>query len=287
MEVALQMGTLVKVGYNFEDCLKIARDLGLRCIELWIDKNHFWPEYMNKTQISEILSKLDSFRIKAVSTCPIPFTSKDWQTFIFEFNLASQSDSERTRAVEWYKLNMNLASELGASTVVVVPGKIDEPNFMKSNYSYKQYWSSLIKSLKECAKHAEDVGVTLGVENTVVSNFINLPGEMRQVVDEVNSDNVKAYLDIANANVYLSPIVYIEELKDKLCECIHATDNDGTYPYHLPIGMGTIDYEKVLQKLKSIGWDGYILPEIFYDKELMMNLKDTKEKLLKIIEGIT
>jgi sugar phosphate isomerase/epimerase len=252
-------------------------------MELWVDKNHFWPENISKREKSEVLSKLDSFRVKLVSTCPIPFTSKDWATFEFEYNLASQTESLRHKAVEWYKLNIDLAADLGASVVLVVPGKIDEPNFMKSSHSYRQYWSSLVRSLKECARYAEEYGVTLGVENTVVSNFINLPGEMRSVIDEVNSENVKAFLDIANANVYLPPEMYIDELRERLCNCVHLTDNDGTYPYHLPIGMGTINYEKIVQKLKTVGWNGYLVPEIFYDKDILVHLKDTKERLYKII----
>lgn len=283
MDIALQMGTLVRVGYDFDQCLKVASDLGIRYMELWVDKNHFWPESISKREKSEVLSKLDSFGVKLLSTCPIPFTSKDWATFEFEYNLASQTESLRLKAVEWYKLNIDLAADLGASVVLVVPGKIEEPNFMKSSYSYRQYWSSLVRSLKECAGYAEERGVTLGVENTVVSNFINLPGEMRSVIDEVNSENVKAYLDIANANVYLPPEMYIDELQDRLCNCIHLTDNDGAYPYHLPIGMGTINYEKIVQKLKTMGWDGYLVPEIFYDKDILVHLKDTKEKLYKII----
>ncbi|MEM1517888.1 MAG: sugar phosphate isomerase/epimerase family protein [Nitrososphaerota archaeon] len=277
------MGTLVRVGYDLDHCLKLAHELGVKYIELWIDRNHFWPENISNSDISEILSKLDSYGVKAVSTCPIPFISRDWQTFEFEYNLASPTELLRSKAVKWYKSNITLASELEASVVVVVPGKVDEPNFMKSNNSYRQHWSSLIKSLKECAKHAEDLGVVLGIENTVVSNFINLPGEMRLVVDEVASENVKAYLDIANANVYLSPEIYIDELQGRLCDCIHATDNDGTYPNHLPISMGTIDYESVIKKLRKIGWNGYLLPEIFYDKDVLTHVKNTIDKLRQLI----
>ncbi|MEM4289539.1 MAG: sugar phosphate isomerase/epimerase family protein [Nitrososphaerota archaeon] len=283
MQVALQMGTLVKAGYGFTDCLRIAGEMGFRYVELWIDLDDVYTQYKDKQQRLEKLSMLNSYGLKAISTCPIPFTSSNWQSFDFEYNLASQSEHERAKAVKWYKLNMDLAAELGTSTMLAVPGKIDEPDFMRSKHSYRQYWSSLIRSLKECAKHAEDVGVTMGIENTVVSNFLNLACEIHSLVDEVNSDNVRAYLDIANANVFQPPEVFIEELKGRLCGCIHATDNDGTYPYHLPIGMGTIDYESVLHLLKKVGWDGYILPEIFYDKDILKNLKDTKEKLLEII----
>lgn len=286
MEVALQAGTFAKFRYSLDELIAIAEKLKIKSMELWIDEEHFWPAKTGRKEVSEALSKLKSHGIKVTSLCPIPFKSTNWQEFDFEYDLASQDESLRARAVEWYKSTIDLASAFEAETVIVLPGKVKEPDFMKSKYSYRQHWDQAIKSLKECASYAQDVGVTLGIENAVVCNYINLPGEIRRMVDEVGSESVKAYLDIANANVFLPPEFYIEELRGKLCNTIHVTDNDGSYPYHLPIGMGTIDYGKVIKLLKEIGWDGYLLPEIFYDEDPVGGVKKSKEALEKIIAEI-
>lgn len=283
MEIALQMGTFTRVGYSFDDCLKIASELGIRFMELWVDRNSFWPGKTDEKELSEALSKARSHGIKIISLCPIPFKAKQWEEFIFEFDLAAQSEAERLRAVKWYKSVVEMAAFLDAKTVIVLPGKVENPDFMKSRRSYRQHWEQAVKSLKELAKYAEDFDIYLGVENAVVCNYINLPGEIRLILEEVGSSYVKAYLDIANANVFLPPEVYIRELKGKLCETIHATDNDGSYPYHLPIGMGTINYEKVIEALKEVGWDGYLIPEIFYDEDPVGGLKRSKEALEKMI----
>ena len=283
MEIALQMGTFTRVGYSFDDCLKIASELGIRFMELWVDRNSFWPGKTDEKELSEALSKARSHGIKTISLCPIPFKAKQWEEFIFEFDLAAQSEAERLKAVKWYKSVVEMAAFLDAKTVIVLPGKVENPDFMKSRRSYRQHWEQAVKSLKELARYAEDFDIYLGVENAVVCNYINLPGEIRLILEEVGSSHVKAYLDIANANVFLPPEVYIRKLRGKLCETIHATDNDGSYPYHLPIGMGTINYEKVIEALKEVGWDGYLIPEIFYDEDPVGGLKRSKEALEKMI----
>mgnify|MGYP000135474227 CR=1 FL=1 len=283
MEIALQMGTFIRVGYSFDDCLKIASDLGIRFMELWVDEDHFWPAKTSREELSEALLKADSHGVKIVSLCPIPFKAERWEEFTFEFDLAAQDEVERSKAVEWYKSIIEMAAFLDAKTVIVLPGKVENPDFMKSKRSYRQHWEQAIKSLKELARCAENFDVFLGVENAVVCNYINLPGEMRLLLEEVGSSHVKAYLDVANANVFLPPEVYIRELRGMLCETIHATDNDGSYPYHLPIGMGTINYEKVIDVLRETGWDGYLIPEIFYDEDPVGGLERSKEALEKII----
>ena len=47
--------------------------------------------------------------------------------------------------------------------------------------------------------------------------------------------------------------------------------------------MGTINYEKVIEALKEVGWDGYLIPEIFYDEDPVGGLKRSKEALEKMI----
>ena len=283
MEVALQMGTFTRVGYGFEKCLEIANSLGIKYMELWIDRDNFWPEKTSKEELSEALSRARSYGVKMISMCPIPFKAEKWEEFVFEFDLASRDEPNREKAVKWYKSVIDMATRLEAKTIIVLPGKVEEPNFMKSKQSYRQHWEQAVKSLKELAKYAEDNGVCLGVENAVVCNYINLPGELKVMVDEVGSDYVKAYLDVANANVFLPPEIYVRELKGKLCDAIHATDNDGSYPYHLPVGMGTINYERIFSLLKEIGWNGYVVPEIFYDEDPIGGLKRSKEAFEKII----
>jgi len=286
MNIAFQTGTLVTAGYGPKDYLKVASDLKFKYIEFWIDRANLWPYSTTREERKQMIDLISNYDLKVVSTCPVFFTAEKWQKFEFEFNLAHPEEGQRKKAVKFVKDAIDLTSELGGKLMLTLPGKVEQPSLMESKVSYRKYFEQSVKSLKECARYAENAGIILGVENAVVGNFADLPEELYRLVREVGSEHVKAYLDVANANVYHSPIEYIRVLKDVLADLIHITDNDGSYPNHLPIGMGNIDFKGVLKELKSLGWDGYLVPELFYDKDPIGGIKQSKEKLLGLIQSI-
>ncbi|MEM2188016.1 MAG: sugar phosphate isomerase/epimerase family protein [Candidatus Bathyarchaeia archaeon] len=285
MKIGLEAGSFAVVGKGFSEWINIAVELGIKYIEIWVDKNHFWPESTSHEEISKAVEELQSAGLNIISICPIPFSAKNWKEFEFEFNLAHPDERRRRKAIEFYKSVINEAALFGANSVLILPGKMDEPDRMKSSLSYRQYFEAAVKSLKELSNNARDFGVKLCIENAVIGNFGDLPEELAMLVEFTDPDNVRIYLDIANANVFFDPKIYINRLKNYLCDLIHATDNDGTYPYHLPIGKGTINYEEILRLLKRVGWDGYLLPEVFTE-DPKRALKISKELLEEIIKKL-
>jgi len=286
VKLSVNVGSFALEGYGFKRHVELASKLGFQAVELWIDRKNLWPLKLKKPLRQRALQVIKSYGLTVTSLCPIPFSAKKWEEFGFEFNLADQDPGRRRMAVKFYNSALDLASNLGAKAIIVLPGKMEEPNLMKSKASFRNYFERAVESLKDCSRHAEGVGVCLGVENAVVGNFIDRPEEMASIVDEVSSEYVKAYLDISNANVFFPPTRYIETLRGRLLGCIHVSDNDGTYAWHLPIGMGKIDYRGVIQKLKEIHWDGYLVPEIFYSKDPVKGVRDSKVKLEGLIKEL-
>ncbi|MEM2122495.1 MAG: sugar phosphate isomerase/epimerase family protein [Candidatus Bathyarchaeia archaeon] len=283
MDIAMEMGSLITEGFSLKDSIETAHKLGFKAVEMWIDRNNLWPLSASKKEIESTKSMLESMGIRCVSTCPIPFKAVSWEIFEFEFNLADPDEANRGRAVEFFRKAIDVSAQLGAELVLIPPGKIEQPSFMQSKISYRRYLDQLVKSMKECAAYALDLGLTLGIENTVVGNFCDTPYELKRAVERSAFRNVKVYLDVANANIFHPPVEYIRELRDLLANCIHITDNDGSYAHHLPIGMGNIDFQEVISTLEEIGWDGYLIPEIFYKDNPIEGLRISKEKLEKII----
>ncbi|MBS7644659.1 sugar phosphate isomerase/epimerase [Candidatus Bathyarchaeota archaeon] len=279
MDIAMETGSLVTEGFSLRESIEAALKLGFKAVELWMDKNNLWPLSASKEEIESTRDMLKSMGIRCISTCPIPFKAESWEIFSFEFNLADPNDRDRSRAVEFFKRAIDISAQLGAELVLIPPGKIEQPNFMQSKVSYRKYMEQLVRSIRECATHALDLGLTLGIENTVVGNFCDTPYELKRAVERTALRNVKVYLDVANANIFHPPVEYILELKDLLANCIHITDNDGSYAYHLPIGMGSIDFLEVVSTLREIGWDGYLIPEIFYKDNPLEGLRISKERL--------
>jgi len=286
VKLSVNVGSFALEGYRFEEYVELASKLGFQAVELWVDRKNLWPLKLKRTMLNRSLEVIKSYGLTVTSLCPIPFSAKRWEEFFFEFNLAHQDEARRRVAVKFYNSALDLASDLGAKAIIVLPGKMEEPNLMKSKASFRNYFERCVKSLKDCSRHAEDVDVRLGVENAVIGNFIDRPEEMALIVDEVSSEYVKAYLDISNANVFFPPTQYIEKLKGRLLDCIHVSDNDGTYASHLPIGMGSIDYRGVIQKLEEMRWDGYLVPEIFYSKNPVEGVRDSRIKLEGLIKEL-
>jgi sugar phosphate isomerase/epimerase len=43
---------------------------------------------------------------------------------------------------------------------------------------------------------------------------------------------------------------------------VHACDNRGTYDDHLPPGMGVIDWGSVVESLRGVGYQGWVILEL-------------------------
>jgi protein FrlC len=286
MRLALGTGSLTTSGFNLDRCLETAEELGFEFLDLWMDRVNLWPLGLRREQKEETIEKISRRGLKVISTCPILFRTEDWIHFEYEFNLAHPDELERRKAVDFVKGCMELTRALESTTMLVLPGKVDQPDFMKSKVPYRTYFAQAVKSLKECAEHASQFELTLGIENAVVGNFADTPGEIHRLLSAVDSERVRAYVDTANANVFYPPEEYLEVLRGKMVDCIHVSDNDGMRSDHLPVGMGSIDFPRFLKKLKSSGWDGYLVLETFYAENPKAGLKTSKERLLKMMEDV-
>lgn len=282
MELALNLGSLITAGYSYLEALDAAERLGFRFIELWVDEAHLWPYNTTPQQRREALEALKARGLKAVSLCPLPFHTENWIDFHYTYNLADPEEEARKRAVKFYRDIMAEAVELEAPRVLTMPGQVREPNFMKGP-TYRTYWEQMVRSLRELARQAEDLGVTLGLENTVVGGFVDRPEELLLAVEEVGSPRVRVYLDVANANTFYPPLHYIEVLEGQLIDLLHVPDNDGRTPQHLPPGRGDIDFPAIIRALREDGWDGYLIPEIFYAEDPLGGLRESRDHLSHLI----
>jgi len=208
--------------------------------------------------------KAESLGLSIVSVGPVPLSSsRGLKTFDFEFNLAHPDEERRRKAVRFYRKAIDMTVALDAPTLQVLPGRIDRPGFMNSAHSYRRHYEACVKSLGELAGAAEESGIELGVENAVVGNFMDHAGEYEPLFGDVESRSLKFLFDVANANAFLAPREYLRLLGGKLACIVHVQDNFGDFPYHLPIGDGEIDFGSIVAELRRLGWEGYLVPEIF------------------------
>lgn len=126
-------------------------------------------------------------------------------------------------------------------------------------------YESLI-NFEVLADHCYNKGITLAIENIKRTDYVlwlltKLP------------QHVKLCFDIGHANAFthnLFSSVWDEAL-NKIC-CMHLHDNDGSKDQHLMPGMGTINFQAILQKIKAYNNDINLTLELYFkDREQFYN----------------
>ncbi len=131
--------------------------------------------------------------------------------------------------------------------------------------STEKHFEKKVDVLGELAMMAVEQDKKLVIENT-----IEKPDTMKELLDEIPETGY--CLDIGHANLSPHPIKeYIEGLGERLIH-IHASDNLGgsgeEKDLHLPVASGSINFRKIVQKLKDVNFDGRVTHEIrTFDKD--------------------
>jgi sugar phosphate isomerase/epimerase len=168
------------------------------------------------------------------------------------YNLSPASPDRRVVALtrERYILNLDIAAELGARTVVF------HTDFLPivRNPAYRPDWTERqVAFWMPMAEEAARRGVVVALENMWEPE----PGIIGDVLDEVDSPYLRACLDVGHVYLfsdYLPLEVWIGRISDRLVHC-HMNNHRGFYDEHLPLNFpgGVIDYKKdVLPLLRAL-----------------------------------
>lgn len=176
---------------------------------------------------------------------------------------------------------INVAGQIGAECVTI-HSEISEG--LPSKYLQDMKEELLEKfsmSLDMIKDKVDEFGMKLMLEN--------LDGKAI-TLDEIflllNSRDIKITFDIAHAFIELHGdnnklIDYLIKLRDKI-EHMHFSDNFGNKDMHLPLGVGAIDWDKILHKAMELGFDRTITLEVHAkDRDYVLL---SKEKVLREVE---
>lgn len=168
--------------------------------------------------------------------------------------LSSTDEAVRVEGVEGIVDSLKVANWAGTDTVLVVPGVVDEDN---------QYHAALdlaAKSIRELLPAAEELGVSMALEN-VWNKFLLSPVEMRDFIDQFDSEFVNAYFDVGNILLYGYPVHWIEVLGERITR-VHVKDFDTNSRTFVPLLTGSVDYPRVVNALRGVGYDGWLTAEL-------------------------
>jgi hexulose-6-phosphate isomerase len=169
---------------------------------------------------------------------------------------------------------LHQATVIGASTVLLVPAVVNE------NTRYAHAYDRSQENLKPLIPVAEELGVTIAIEN-VWNNFLLSPIEMARYVDEMDSPRVKAYFDCGNIVKYGWPEDWILTLGERI-DKVHLKDYSRADGWKM-LREGDVNWPRVTDALKEIGYEGYFTCELGGGDEEY--LKDVSQRVDLILAG--
>lgn len=171
-----------------------------------------------------------------------------------ERNLLARDEGQRARSIQYVKDVVTMVKELDGHMVSVVPGTVGK---IVPDGHHEEEWVWAVDSMKEVHAHAEKEGILIGIEpiNRFETYFINR-GDQALALAEAVGGNCGVCLDAFHMNIEEDDtFAAIRRAKDRLVG-FHVADNNRMAP-----GMGTIDWVKIVETLKEVGYDGALSVE--------------------------
>jgi len=153
-------------------------------------------------------------------------------------NIPYKSDP---RAEQWVSDSIDVAKKMDCK--VVLMAFFSEGDLKNDGKGTQE----TIRRLKKVAPKAEDNDIILGIES-----WLNAEEHM-EILNSVNSPNVKVYYDVANSNK-MGYDIYDEIRwlgKENICE-FHAKENGYL------LGQGKTDFQEVRNAIDDIGYEGWV-----------------------------
>ena len=195
----------------------------------------------------------------------------------WEQRLSDPNPEVRAKGQAALRTAIDDAKFYGASTVLLVPGRVADP----TSENFDQCWKRSTTEVTKVIPQAQEAGVKIAIE-TVWNEFITKPEQLIKYVDQFDTPTVGAYFDISNMIKYgVPPAQWIRMLGKRLLKF----DFKG---YHLKngwvdIGEGSEDWPEVLKALAEVGYSGWATAEVRGGGEDV--LRDISRRMDKVLNA--
>ncbi|HDP36599.1 MAG TPA: sugar phosphate isomerase/epimerase [Candidatus Atribacteria bacterium] len=226
---------------DLEKNVKKVADLGFDGVELAVRD----PKYLEVEKIINLVRECN-LEVPAIGT---------GQAYGDEgLSFSDPNEVVRKMAVERINNQIIFASHFNAQVIIgLIRGKINE------GVSQKEAEKWTIDCLRKCTEFAKEYNIRLTLEpvNRYESNFINTISEGIEFIKRVGASNLGLLADTFHMNIEeVSIYDSLIQAKDYLTH-VHFADSNRWAP-----GCGHLDFAKIVQTLKKIGYQGYVSAEI-------------------------
>jgi L-ribulose-5-phosphate 3-epimerase len=162
----------------------------------------------------------------------------------------------RNQASKNMQIAMLETKQVGADSVLLVPGKVTDPQ----RENHDQVWERSIKEIRRLLPLAEELKVRILIEN-VGNGFCVEPKLFAQFIDEINSPWVGIHFDIGNHVRYSQPAEWIRTLGKRIRK-LDVKDRVVDGRELAPVGDGAVDWAAVREALTDVGYRGWAAAEV-------------------------
>lgn len=196
--------------------------------------------------------------------------------------LSHQDPEVRARGVAALETALRDANTYGASTVLLVPGVVND------EVSYGEVWSRSQEEIRKVLPLCEELGVDIAIEN-VWNGFLMGPHEQARYIDEIGSPRVGFFFDVGNMVRYARPAECIDVLGPRIMKLdvkeysMTRMREEGVWKgFAVEIGDGDCDWPAVGAALDRLEWSGWASAEVGGgDTARLKQIADRMERALQ------
>ena len=268
-----------KAGTSAKECISLAKEAGFQGIELALSET-------GEVSLESSEKELLAIKAHAANTgieLPSLATGLYWS-----YALTSENKTNREKAKEIVKKQLETAAVLGSDTILVVPGAVGVDFIPDAEVvSYDKAYDNALQALKELKTTAESYKISIGIEN-VWNKFLLSPLEMRDFIDKIDSPYVGSYFDVGNVLYSGYPEQWIRILGNRIKK-VHFKDyrrSVGTLSGFVDLLAGDVNYPEVMKAFEEICYDDYAFGEMIpnythHTNQIVFNTSISMDRILK------
>jgi sugar phosphate isomerase/epimerase len=219
---------------------------GIRTLELTSAPPHLFTRHFGRYERQELLRTLRALELKVVSVNPS----------YADINLISTNPEIRDISERQLIAEIELAADLGAGYVVVIPGRRHALSPAPDDAAE----AVLHEGLGRLLDRAAALGITIALENSPYG-YLGTSAELLRIAGQWNVGHLRLAYDAANALAQEDPAEGIRKAAPYVA-LAHVSDTWASRWAHTSIGRGEVDFPAFAAALRDIGFTGTTVYEL-------------------------
>lgn len=188
--------------------------------------------------------------------------------------LSDPDPAVRQRGLDALKIAFHDANAYGATTVLLVPGKVGK------DATFQQTWDRSQEEIRKMLPLIEKIGGPKLAIEVVWNDFLTKPEQLVKYIDSFRSPFVGAYFDVSNMVKYgVPPATWIRALGPRMLKFdFKGYSNEKKW---VPIGEGDENWPEVLKALDEVGYHGWATAEVAGGGE--KELKEVADRMNRVL----